>query len=431
VAGKVSKRELALELEPGKVALPATSECMGRHERTTSTERRRYRQDTRIFVTAIALLAAIWSVSVANAASSEDPPTVDVGLQPLWSAASYVVEAGDTLSAIAAKLGIPTDQSDDWIAAVVSLNALESPHQIVPGEILNLPERAAAQAGTVASVTSPSTANYVVQAGETLSGIAAKFGVSADQQPDWIGSVVRINGLPGPDQVFPGQGLKLPRTESALDPDTTGANLVQGARAYVVQDGESLLAIAAKMGIAPNQQAGWVSAVATVNKLNSPDDLSTGQSLVLPAAFDGSDAAPAAPMVLEVALAPTSVSASAPPTPTQSAYASGTPGPGSATFTGTAMPYSDSLTGNSLACPAAGFYSPNDFTVVAFGPARSAQFPCGSPIEVCGLTSCITGLRKDSCPGCSPDGIDVSRAAFRLLCGSAANSCSVRVRTLP
>src|SRR5439155_6628741 len=114
------------------------SRHIGKERTTTSTALRMYRQNARLFVTAMALLAAIWGVSSVRASSFEDRPADD-RLQPLLNATIYVVQAGDNLSGIAAKLGIPTDLSDDWIAAIVSLNGLRSPDEITPGESLKLP----------------------------------------------------------------------------------------------------------------------------------------------------------------------------------------------------------------------------------------------------------------------------------------------------
>src|SRR6266550_7872280 len=103
-----------LSLQPVK-----GSRHIGKERTTTSTALRMYRQNARLFVTAMALLAAIWGVSSVRASSFEDRPADD-RLQPLLNATIYVVQAGDNLSGIAAKVGIPTDL--DWIAAVVSLN---------------------------------------------------------------------------------------------------------------------------------------------------------------------------------------------------------------------------------------------------------------------------------------------------------------------
>lgn len=84
-----------------------------------------------------------------------------------------------------------------------------------------------------------------------------------------------------------------------------------------------------------------------------------------------------------------------------------------------------------MGCLGAGTYNPGDTTVVAVGPALYDQFPCGARVEVCGPNGCITGTRKDSCPGCASSEIDLSRAGFDVVCGAAANSCGVQIKKLP
>src|SRR5205085_5671253 len=66
---------------------------------------------------------------------------------------------------------------------------------------------------------------------------------------------------------------------------------------------------------------------------------------------------------------------------------------------GHATPYADSLAGNGMGCAGAGPYSPNDITVIAVSAPQHTTFPCGTKLEVCGQLGCITGYRKDYCPG--------------------------------
>src|SRR5712691_3759128 len=104
-------------------------------------------------------------------------------------------------------------------------------------------------------------ASYSVQAGDSLYAIAIKFGVSEDDRPDWIKSVMRLNGLPSADMVQVGQVLTLPASGSApataapvsgatsgapgLIPAVTNANSIS----YAVQPGDTLAAISAKLAV--------------------------------------------------------------------------------------------------------------------------------------------------------------------------------------
>ena len=103
---------------------------------------------------------------------------------------------------------------------------------------------------------------------------------------------------------------------------------------------------------------------------------------------------------------------------------------------GSVTPYSDSLAGLTLGCNGYGGYNPEDPTVIAVGPEHYEDWPCGTQLGVCSvdtatgvITSCIVGVRQDSCPGCTGNHLDVSRAAFEILCGSVSR-CNVVITPL-
>ena len=99
---------------------------------------------------------------------------------------AYVVQPGDTLSAIAARSGVSVD-------ALAAANGLDPNAYLLTGTVLHLAGSSSAT-GTMVPVsdtttTSSSTgASYVVQAGDTLSGIAARSGVS-------VHALAAANGL--------------------------------------------------------------------------------------------------------------------------------------------------------------------------------------------------------------------------------------------
>jgi LysM repeat protein len=94
-----------------------------------------------------------------------------------------VVQAGDTLSGIGARLGI------DW-QAIAQLNGIAPPYTIYPGQRLALPDAGGA----------PAERAYIVQSGDTLSGIGEALGV------DWHDIAAR-NGIEPPYTIYPGQRL--------------------------------------------------------------------------------------------------------------------------------------------------------------------------------------------------------------------------------
>lgn len=71
--------------------------------------------------------------------------------------------------------------------------------------------------------------NYVVKKGDTLSGIASKYGTTYQK-------LASYNNISNPNKIYPGQIIKIPGTTS-IKPDT-----------YVVKKGDSLSSIASKYG---------------------------------------------------------------------------------------------------------------------------------------------------------------------------------------
>jgi LysM repeat protein len=116
----------------------------------------------------------------------------------------YVVQPGDTLSAIAARSGVSVD-------SLAAANGLDPTAYLLTGTVIHLAGSSSSSAGTMVPVSDTTTttstsgagAAYVVQAGDTLSAIAARSGESvralaADNgldpnHPLLTGTVIRVS----------------------------------------------------------------------------------------------------------------------------------------------------------------------------------------------------------------------------------------------
>lgn len=143
---------------------------------------------------------------------------------------TYVVQPGDTLSGIASRYGT-TYQN------LAAINGIGDPNHINVGQVLKV----------TGQPTSENT--YFVQAGDTLSGIAAKFGTT-------VSNLVSRNGIANPNVIYPGQKIYL-----------TGQS-----NAYTVKNGDTLSGIAAAF------HTTW-QALAGKNHIANPNVIYVGQTI--------------------------------------------------------------------------------------------------------------------------------------------------------
>jgi|GEM_PF-2349950 len=161
---------------------------------------------------------------------------LDGGTTPSDRGTTYTVKSGDTLSGIATKFGVTVAQLQSW-------NGISNPDRIRVEQILKV-------AGNSAGTT------YTVKSGDTLSGIAAKFGVTVAQLQSW-------NGISNPDRI---------RVEQILKVTGNSAGTTPGGTTYTVKSGDTLSGIAAKFGVTVAQLQSW-------NGISNPDRIRVEQIL--------------------------------------------------------------------------------------------------------------------------------------------------------
>jgi LysM repeat protein len=156
---------------------------------------------------------------------------------------------------------------------------------------------------------------YTVQSGDTLSGIASRYGVTID-------TLKAANALASSD-IYAGQVLTIPSTTTNATAQPTSAPAGQ-TTTYVVQSGDSLSALAQRFGVTRE-------ALAAANKISPSSLLYVGQTLIVPA---GAQVPPTA----------TSKPATATPRPAAPTSAPAVATPQSASGTTTAAPVNSAAT---------------------------------------------------------------------------------------
>lgn len=109
---------------------------------------------------------------------------------------AYVVERGDSLSVIARRFNTS-------VARLASLNQLPSRHRIQIGQRLLLPQDPNQSESVAESPAVSEDGSYTVRRGDTLSLIAARYGVTEQ-------ALLGVNGIQDPHRIYPGQQLTMP-----------------------------------------------------------------------------------------------------------------------------------------------------------------------------------------------------------------------------
>ena len=132
------------------------------------------------------------SNGVTPAAPAAPAPTTPAPAAP---ATTYKVTPGDSLSGIAARFGTTTRN-------LMSINGIVDANRIRIGQVLTIAGAATAAAPAAPASTSGATTSYKVVPGDTLSGIASRFGTTSR-------NLMALNGITNANYLRIGQVLRL------------------------------------------------------------------------------------------------------------------------------------------------------------------------------------------------------------------------------
>ncbi len=163
---------------------------------------------------------------------------------PAPGTSTYTVQPGDTLYGIAARFGTTVNE-------LAALNNLSPDAMLMAGQVLTIPAGAA---------NPPNV--HIVQAGENLYRIALRYGITWQE-------LAQLNGITDPTTLRVGQRLILPSGATGTQPPSSGT------RTHVVQPGDTLYGIAARYGVS-------VQALAQANGLTLYSIIYVGQTLIIP-----------------------------------------------------------------------------------------------------------------------------------------------------
>lgn len=114
-------------------------------------------------------------------------------------AVEYRIQSGDTLLRIGAKFGVPA-------SLIQAFNGISNPNLIRIGQLIKIPtsaETSAAATEAAAPAAAPEPKTYRVASGDSLWGIARKFGVSSS-------ALAALNGITNANLIRIGQLLQIP-----------------------------------------------------------------------------------------------------------------------------------------------------------------------------------------------------------------------------
>ena len=127
---------------------------------------------------------------------------------------------------------------------LAQINGIANPDKIYVGQVIRI-DGASSGGGT---------STYTVKSGDTLSGIAVKFGTTYQ-------NLAAINGIADPNKIYAGQVIKVTGTASS-----------GGAQYYTIKSGDTLSGIASRYGTTYQN-------LAAMNGIADPNKIYAGQTI--------------------------------------------------------------------------------------------------------------------------------------------------------
>ncbi|WP_230657676.1 LysM peptidoglycan-binding domain-containing protein [Psychrobacter sp. I-STPA10] len=168
----------------------------------------------------------------------------------LTNTTSYTVKSGDTLIGLASRYNVS-------LSDLATTNDLQTNEQLRIGQKLKVPASSGNTQSTASSSSSSSAEfknaeTYTVKSGDTLIGLAKRYGVSTSD-------LASANGISSNTMLQRGQRIKVPQLTTT----------------YRVKSGDSLIGLAGRYGISASE-------LAAMNDLASNAQLQIGQKLTVP-----------------------------------------------------------------------------------------------------------------------------------------------------
>lgn len=194
---------------------------------------------------------------------------------------NYTVQRGDTVGRLAQRF-------DSSVDAIIIVNGLDPATALIFREQnLIIPVRSTTATATPTTIINPTAtpssgsggiigdnAIYLVQPGDTLASIARRFNTT-------VVTLVQLNGIINPNQIFTGQSLVLPVNGTGGPIISTPAPIATPIpppptlTTYTVQPGDTLYRLSLRFGIG-------VVAIAEANGISNYNSIFVGQALVIP-----------------------------------------------------------------------------------------------------------------------------------------------------